>query len=176
MNITLIILLTAAVAFIIYRSAKKEKLLKPAEKAILSATAILESIVEFSRPVLLKNGFTYIPGQSSSSSGGAFANGFFKSDKIEIGLIVRGNNLGAVNYSVEKGNISHDDMFIITNKEEEKRLWYDEDQNKSYTLENESLQEAFLLDIEKVILPYLNTKTKEEIKSIIQNAYNERWK
>ncbi len=135
----------------------------------------LESLVEYLKTALNKYRFDYEPGQNSYSSGGGFANGFFKHPKIKIVLIFRDEKLGSVNYEIMNVNVSHD-MFINGIKRgSEQKLFYDTEGFCSYTLNNQKISEALLHDLETIILPFVMHASPEGIKSLIQKERDKMW-
>jgi hypothetical protein len=62
-------------------------------------------------PLLLAEGFAYLPAEAASSSAGPFAAGVFRRGEFEIGLVVRtGKQLGCPNYSYGTNYIGHEDL------------------------------------------------------------------
>ena len=127
----------------------------------------LNLLIEYLNPSLSKHGLKYEAELNGFSSGGQFANGFFIHDKIKIGLIYRQGKLGSVNYEGKERNLSHDDMFIALGKEAEKKLFYNKDQFYSYTLTDEDVNKALLLDLENVIIPYIENTSIQDINSMM---------
>jgi len=133
---------------------------------------LLELLVEHLKPVL--KGFEYQSGQTATSSGGSFANGFFENEKIKIGLIFRGVNLGLVIYEVPQGNIGHDELFELLSKDSNKKLFYDSDKFKCYAFQGNSVNDALFSDLQNIVIPFVNETAAEEIKAMIQEAYKKR--
>jgi len=133
----------------------------------------LNKLVDYLKPHLSKYGFSYQPGLTSYASAGPFANGFFVSSKIKIGLIFRGRRFGSVNYEGAETNISHDMMFKALGKQTEQLLLYhgqDPFTSFSHSANNESAESALLADLENTILPYLEKTSLEDINSLINKA------
>jgi hypothetical protein len=115
----------------------------------------LEAGVAKLKPLFTSHGFEYSSGDQAVSSGGPFATGFFRRDKLEIGLIVRdGNRLGCPNYSEGHGYASHGDVFWALGRAGEARLvpadflfYKARDGGDSF--------DALQQDFEQVILPAL---------------------
>lgn len=133
----------------------------------------LNKLVDFLKPHLAKHGFDYQPGLTDYASAGAFANGFFVSSKIKIGLIFRGHRFGSVNYEGAETNISHNTFFKALGKQSEQLLLYhDQDPftSFSHSANNESAENALLADLENTILPYLDQTSLEDINLMINKA------
>ncbi len=122
------------------------------------------------QPLLTAHGFEWDSGVQAISSGGPFANGFFRKGKLEIGLVVRDKkHLGCPSYSEGYGYAGHEDLFWALGHEGEMRLVHDYVEGKpSYA---QSLHykakdggdpfDAFLFDLEQVILPALKASQTE---------------
>jgi len=71
----------------------------------------LSSGITSLRGLMTAYGFKYSSGTTATSSGGAFANGFFRRGTLEIGLVVRnGDELGCPNYTTGDGYAGHEDL------------------------------------------------------------------
>ena len=136
----------------------------------------LDSLIEYLKPFLISRGFKYEPGQQGYSSGGQFANAFFRNEKIKIGLIFRQNEFGSVNYETDATNISHDMLLRALNKESKKNLFYDNDRFKSYTLNDEELHTAILMDWQEVVIPYIESTSIQDINSMMLKEKEKIWK
>ena len=141
-------------------------------EAIRSLTN-LNRVVEYLKPHLAKHGFDYQQGSTDYASAGEFANGFFVSGKIKIGLIFRGDRFGSVNYHGTKTNISHNKFFKALGKESEQLLLYHDTDpwtSFSHSANKESAENALLADLENTILPYLEKTSLEDINLMINKA------
>jgi len=133
----------------------------------------LNKLVDYLKPHLTKYGFVYDPSSKGYASAGEFANGFFVSSKIKIGLIFRGDRLGSVNYEGSKTNISHNMLFKALGKQSEQLLLYhDKDPftSFSHSANNASVENALLADLENIVLPYLEKTSLEDINLMLNKA------
>ena len=74
----------------------------------------LDRFVSLVKPELEKLGFVYKDGGDAASSGGPFANGFFKSEKYNIGIVYRRDQgLGCIIYETNYTNLGHYSVFAI---------------------------------------------------------------
>ena len=128
----------------------------------------LERFVGLIAPTLGEYGFTFQNDENAISSGGEFANGFFVSDKYKIGVVFRGNRLGAIIYETDYSNIHHDGLFEGLDRSGENRLKYDSANFKAFTVDGTELHQAFINDFEDVIHPYLSNTPIEDINKLIK--------
>jgi hypothetical protein len=93
--------------------------------ADFSETRLLE-IVERLKPILEPLGYLFSLEQKAVSSGGPFANGFFKKDRLQIGLIWRNlSGLGLVIYENGKFSVGHDEIMKYLNHSKIYKLSFD---------------------------------------------------
>jgi len=128
----------------------------------------LERFVGLIAPTLQKYGFTFQYEGDAVASGGEFANAFFVSDKYKIGIIFRGNRLGAIIYKTDYSNIHHDGLFEGLERLGENRLKYDPGNFKSFTADGTELHEAFISDFEEAVHPYLSNTPIDDINKLIK--------
>ena len=115
----------------------------------------LEAGVAKLQPLLAAHGFEYESGEQSVSSGGPFATGFFRREKLEIGLVVRDrNSLGCPNYSEGHGYVGHANLFWELGRAGEMKLVPDDFLSYKSKDGGDSF-DALLADFEEVILPAL---------------------
>ncbi len=136
----------------------------------------LKSLVEFLKPILSKYGFEYEASHNGYSSSGQFSNGFFTSEKIKIGLIFRSDKLGSVNYETNATNISHDMLFRALNRVSDMTLFYDKDKFNSFTLNGEDIHNAFVTDLENVVIPYIKAASIQDINKMMLRERKNMWK
>ncbi len=119
-------------------------------------------------PLLNEHGYKFESGNSGTSSGGAYANGYFVNDKVRIGFIFRGMNLGLIIYETTYSNIGHDSIFSHLGKPLEQELLYNSSEKKSYARKGR-ISSAILSDLNNHILPYFRRTGINEINAMIKN-------
>ena len=68
---------------------------------------ILQQGIEILNPILLRNGFTYVPGKSGPSSGGSYAYGAYSRGERRLELLFR-HILGLVTYHIGPDSLRHE--------------------------------------------------------------------
>jgi len=138
-----------------------------------SERAFLDAGVARIAPSLARYGFTYVPGDTASSSGGPFAVGYFRRGDFEIGLIVRNQRgLGCPNYSVGTGFAGHCDLMDTLGAQGSSHLipgpW------PTYvSADGSDVFEALAADLERFLIPVL-MRSEEEFRAGLAKTIGER--
>src|SRR4029077_9672981 len=74
---------------------------------MIDALQILQEGIEILNPILLRNGFTYVPGKSGPSSGGSYAYGAYLRGERRLELHFR-HRLGLVAYHIGPDSLRHE--------------------------------------------------------------------
>lgn len=127
----------------------------------------LEARVGKLRALFTLYGFEYGWG-GGVSSGGPFGTGYFRRGKLEISLIVRGDQLGCPCYAEGKGGADHTNMFWALGRAGEAQLIPGE--FISYKAKDGGdAFDALFADFEQVILPALQ-ESPENFSAAIARA------
>lgn len=124
---------------------------------------LLRAIVARLDPVLTPHGFSFHSEYNGVSSGGAFTNGFYVRLPIKIGLIVRGEKLGCPNYDWNEYQTGHNELIERLGSVKDSVLRFDSsfDKWELVTIDGRDVIDAFVADIETIILPaMINTPEK----------------
>lgn len=130
--------------------------------------------VERIAPILRAAGFEFTPLHSAVSSGGPFANGVFRRDPYEVGLIVRmRRHLGCPEYSDGRGKVAHDDVIWALGREGDERLVT----QLGVSFEARDGGDPFAAlgwDLENIILPVF-ARSPETFRAALQKAPTRTW-
>lgn len=142
-----------------FKSDRNSKVDK-SEQKLLDLVAELE-------PLMNQHNFKFTKNSTTFSSGGEFSNGFFVNNKIKVGLIYHGDDLGSVNYETKYSNIDHDSIFKHLGIDSEQELLYNTVAFRSYTRSG-NISNALFNDLENHILPYIEGTSLEDINTMIR--------
>jgi hypothetical protein len=105
-------------------------------------------------PILAPYGFEFRPEYADFSSAGPFANGFFISERLRIGLIVRAKRgLGSVNYEAGEYQAPHNELLRALGVNEPSELQYDDASMSSHARGGGEPFAALAHDLQDHFLP-----------------------
>ena len=146
----------------------------------LKAKAELAKLVETLDPILSPHGFVFEADQSGYSSGGGFANGFYRRPRDEIGLIFRGSKLGCPNYASDQKNAGHDELMEALGRGDDCALSFDDNVDvwRLFAKRGHNIVDAFVWDLTHIILPCLEN-TPDRFRGAVLRAHRarmDRWR
>src|SRR5689334_8239741 len=119
-------------------------------------------------PVLRPLGYFFGISENGSSSGGAFAAGFYKNGDKKIGLIYRSSvGLGAVIYEYGQWGIGHDKLMRYFGKQDVSKLGYKPNRYSSYSKGGGDVFDALVYDIQNFGIGFL-TSSDEQFEDTIK--------
>jgi hypothetical protein len=143
---------------------------------LTSCQQSLRAVADRLDPILSPLGFTFSMGQAGSSSGGAFASGFYSRGGIRIGLIYRASSgLGSVIYENSQSNVSHDDLMTRLGHVDDYKLAFDADRFASHSKDGGDIVDALAYDLQNFALKVL-AGDEARFDHIVKDALAERLK
>ncbi len=103
--------------------------------------------------ILLPANFRFQIGASGHSSTGPYATGSFSHSEMKIDLAYRWFGFGCVNYEVDSGSISHDDMMRSLGFGETYMLHYSPEDMISYGRNGEDAIDSLIHDLKEHFIP-----------------------
>lgn len=141
----------------------------------ISETKLLE-IIERLKPILEPLGYSFTLEYTANSSGGPFANGFFKKDGLQIGLIWRElSGLGAIIYENKNFSVGHEDIMERFKLSKQQKFVFDKKKWKTYSRDGGDVVEAVLFDM-KLLIDDLLAADKTTINQALKDANRIRQK
>lgn len=117
--------------------------------------------------VLSPLGFEFRDEYVASSSGGAFANGYFESRDLRIGLIVRRNGLGAIVHESGEYQAEHTELLHALGFGNRIACEYQDSSMRTVAKNGGNAFEAVRADLEQLLLP-LWRESPEAVSSEIR--------
>lgn len=125
-------------------------------------------------PLLAPYGFKFRPEYADRSSAGPFASGFFVSERLRIGLIVRAQRgLGSVNYEAGEYQAAHNELLSALGVNQLPELEYDEASMASHARGGGDPFFALAHDLENLFLPIWAERPREVQTTI--RTLREQW-
>jgi len=141
----------------------------------ISKTKLLD-VAEKLKPVLGPLGYSFVWESDAIASGGPFANGFFKKDGIQIGLIWRElSGLGDIVYENGKFAVDHNDIMEQFKLSKQQKFIFDRKSWKTYSRDGSDVIDAVISDIKLLIDDFLATD-KVIITQVLKGAHKIRQK
>ena len=113
----------------------------------ISESKLLE-VVEKLQPILEPLGYSFTLEYKATSSGGPFANGFFKKDRLQIGFIWRElSGLGDIVYENEKYSVDHNDIMEHFKLSKQQKFVFDRKKWITYSRDGGDVVDAAMFDM-----------------------------
>jgi hypothetical protein len=141
----------------------------------VSKTKLLE-VAEKLKSILEPLGYSFDLEYNAAASAGPFANGFFKRDGLQIGIIWREvYGLGGIVYENEKFSVDHEDIMKRFKHSKQQKFIFDKKKWKAYSRDGGDVIDAVIFDM-KLLIDDLLAADKTTINQALKDAYKIRQK